>query len=72
MKTTLTVLKVIFLGTMLAAFTASTLYGKAEYAKKEGKTCVTCHVKMGSKELNDSGKCYEKNKSLKDCKLPAK
>ena len=47
--------------------------GKPEYAKKEGKTCTYCHVKMGSKELNDKGKCYkEKNHSLEGCPAPEK
>ncbi len=32
---------------------------KPEYAKKEGKSCTYCHVKMGSKELNDAGKYYK-------------
>lgn len=42
--------------------------GKVEYTKKEKKACVYCHVKANSKELNDVGKCYEKNNhSLKGC-----
>ena len=45
-------------------------FGKAEYTKKEKKSCVTCHVTAKSKELNDVGKCYEKAKSLANC--PAK
>lgn len=37
-------------------------------AKKEGvKTCVTCHVKVGSKDLNSVGKCYKEKKSLTGC-----
>ena len=47
-------------GTLLTLATA-----KPEYSKKEGKNCVFCHVKMGSKELNDAGKYYkEHNHSL--------
>jgi hypothetical protein len=46
---------------------------KPEYAKKEGKNCVFCHVKMGSKELNDAGKYYkEHNHSLEGYKAPEK
>ncbi len=46
---------------------------KPEYAKKEGKVCTFCHVKMGSKELNDAGKYYkEHNHSLEGYKAPAK
>lgn len=46
---------------------------KPEYAKKEGKACTFCHVKMGSKELNDAGKYYkEHNHSLEGYKAPAK
>ena len=42
--------------------------GKPEYAKKENKPCTYCHVKTGSKDLNDIGKCYQKNKhSLEGC-----
>jgi hypothetical protein len=32
-----------------------------DIAKKEKKACTVCHVKAGSKELNDVGKCYAKN-----------
>ncbi len=37
-----------------------------DVAKKEKASCTVCHVKAGSKELNDVGKCYEKNKKEKD------
>jgi len=48
--------------------TSSLLPGKQEYAKKEKKSCTYCHVKAGSKDLNDVGKCYQKNKhSLEGC-----
>ena len=41
------------------------------YAKKEGKKCDYCHVKTGSKDLNDTGKCYEEKKhSLEGCPTP--
>lgn len=47
---------------------ASFSLAKPEYAKKEGKNCVTCHVKVGSKDLNDVGKCYKDNDhSLAKC-----
>jgi len=50
------------------ALTASLTLAKPEYAKKEKKSCTYCHVKMGSKDLNDVGKCYQKNKhSLEGC-----
>jgi len=46
---------------------------KPEYAKKEGKPCTFCHVKMGSKELNDAGRYYkEHNHSLEGYKAPEK
>ncbi len=57
----------VMAGLMLAGLGASVSLGKMEYTKKEGKACITCHVKNGSKELNDVGKCYEKSKSLKGC-----
>jgi hypothetical protein len=37
---------------------------KPEYAKKESKSCTFCHVKAGSKDLNDAGKFYKEHKSL--------
>jgi len=47
---------------------APVLFGKAEYTKKEKKACTYCHVKAGSKDLNDVGNCYKKNDhSLKGC-----
>lgn len=58
----------IFTGSLLTLATA-----KPEYSKKEGKNCVFCHVKMGSKELNDAGKYYkEHNHSLEGYKAPEK
>jgi cytochrome c553 len=51
----------------------SATYGKAEYSKKEKQACGYCHVKMGAKELNDTGKCYQANDhSLATCKAPEK
>ncbi|HEY1343088.1 MAG TPA: hypothetical protein VGF59_36545 [Bryobacteraceae bacterium] len=54
---------------MVVCTTAS--YGKAEYAKKEKKSCTFCHAKMttdkeeANKNLNDAGKYYkEHNHSL--------
>ncbi len=53
-------------------------FGKQEYAKKEGKSCTTCHGKVEAKEamaknLNDVGKCYQANNhSLATCKVPEK
>jgi hypothetical protein len=61
-------------GILAAGFMVCTTasYGTPAIAKKEGgKSCVTCHVKMGSKDLNDTGKCYKTNKSLAKCPAPA-
>ncbi|MGD0695322.1 MAG: hypothetical protein ABSB82_10770 [Terriglobia bacterium] len=54
--------------------TSSLMLSKPEYAKKEGnKKCTYCHVKAGSKDLNDIGKCYQKNKhSLEGCESKEK
>ncbi len=53
-------------GTLLSFATA-----KMEFSKKVGKKCTFCHVKMGSKELNDAGKYYkEHNNSLEGYKAP--
>ncbi len=58
----------IFCGSLLSLATA-----KPEFAKKEGKACTFCHVKMGSKELSDAGKYYkEHNHSLEGYKAPEK
>jgi len=58
----------VFYGYLLTLATA-----KPEYAKKEGKPCTFCHVKMGSKELNDAGRYYkEHNHSLEGYKAPEK
>jgi len=46
----------------------SVSFGKPEYTKKEKKPCTTCHVTAKSKELNDAGKYYEKNKTLEGYK----
>lgn len=59
---------IAFTGLILSGLSATLMLGKAEYTKKEHKPCITCHVKVGSKELNDVGKCYQKDHSLKDCK----
>ncbi len=57
------------IGLMVCLSTSAlVLFGKAEYTKKEKKPCATCHVKAGSKELNDVGKCYkDNNHSLEGC-----
>ena len=57
----------IFTGSLLTLATA-----KPEYAKKEGKNCVFCHVKMGSKELNDAGKYYKEHDHKLDGYTPKK
>jgi hypothetical protein len=63
---------VMFSGVILFGFGATLLFGKVEYTKKEGKTCTVCHVKAGSKDLTDVGKCYAKEHSLKNCQVPEK
>jgi len=60
----------IAMGTFLTCTTVT--FGKAEYTKKEKKSCVHCHTKANSKELNDVGKCYDKAKSLDNCKSAEK
>lgn len=49
--------------------TASISNAKPDYSKKEKKGCTFCHVKAGSKDLNDAGKYYkEHNHSLEGFK----
>lgn len=58
----------VFIVFIVSLVFASISGAKPEYAKKEGKSCAYCHVKAGSKELNDTGKCYQKNShSLNGC-----
>ena len=47
----------------LIVSTTST-FAKPEYSKKEKKSCTFCHVKQGSKDLNDAGKYYKEKKTL--------
>ena len=58
----------LIMGLML---NTSVSLAKKEYTAKEKKPCTACHIKNNDKELNDVGKCYEKNQSLADC-APAK
>lgn len=51
----------------ISAFVASSLYATVEVGKKEGKPCTHCHTKAGSKDLNDTGKCYKEKGSLGGC-----
>lgn len=44
----------------------SASFGKAEYAKKEKKGCTFCHVKAGSKDLNDAGNYYKAHNNSLD------
>ena len=58
----------VFCGCLLTLASA-----KPEYTKKEGKACAYCHVKPGSKDLNDAGKYYkDHNHSLEGYKAPEK
>ncbi|MBZ5543318.1 MAG: hypothetical protein LAO07_06515 [Acidobacteriia bacterium] len=66
-------LKIILAAAVISGAVLTLATAKPEYAKKEGKPCTFCHVKMGSKELNDAGKYYkEHNHSLEGYKAPAK
>jgi len=51
---------------------ATSSFGKPEYSKKEKKSCVTCHVKAGSKDLNGVGKYYAEHKKLEGAPAPKK
>jgi len=72
MNGVLRAMQVVLGALLLAAFTAVVTHSKPEYTKKEKTACTTCHIKNGSKELNDVGKCYEKKKSLEACKAQEK
>lgn len=55
------VLRALFVSALIGGFFLSLAQAKPEYAKKEHKACTFCHVKMGSKELNDTGKYYKEH-----------
>jgi hypothetical protein len=60
--------KMMFVGATLAVagwFVVSPSMATKDFAKKEGKTCVTCHVKAGAPELNELGLYYKEHKTLK-------
>jgi len=66
-------LKVLIAISISCGFLLTLATAKPEYAKKEGKPCTFCHVKMGSKDLNDAGKYYkDHNHSLEGYKAPEK
>jgi hypothetical protein len=58
-------------GFIIAIGASTVVNSKPEYTKKEKTPCTTCHIKAGSKDLNDVGKCYAEKHTLKDCQ-PAK
>jgi len=39
-----------------------------EMAKKESKSCITCHTAVGKSDLNDAGKYYKEKKTLEGFK----
>ena len=49
-------------------FTTTTGFATMEFSKKEKKGCVYCHVKAGSKDLNEAGKHYKQKKSFEGYK----
>ncbi len=56
------VLTIGFLATSVHSFATPAI------SKKEGNAkCVTCHVAMGKKDLNEVGKCYKESKNLANC-----
>jgi hypothetical protein len=66
-------LKIVLAAAVISGGVLTLATAKPEYAKKEGKACTFCHVKMGSKELTDAGKYYkEHNHSLEGYKAPEK
>lgn len=60
-------LAVVGLGILASA---NLSYGNAKIAKETGlKPCTMCHVTMGKKDLNASGKCYQEKKDVKACNI---
>lgn len=53
--------RILIAGSLLGAgllINVNLASAKAEYTKKEKKSCTYCHTSAGSKELNDAGKYY--------------
>ncbi len=50
---------ILMTGLLISTTTIS--FAKPEYSKKEKKSCTFCHVKAGSKDLNDAGKYYKEH-----------
>ena len=50
------------IGAALAAL--SPAYSTPEIARKEERSCVTCHTAVGRAELNDAGKYYKEHQTL--------
>ena len=71
-------LKVLIATSILCGSLLTLATAKPEYAKKEGKPCTFCHVKMGppdvmAKGLTDAGKYYkDHDHSLKGYNAPEK
>lgn len=55
---------------LVVMWTGALVYAKPELSKKEKRTCTFCHVKAGSKELNDAGKYYRSKGTLEGYKAP--
>lgn len=55
------------MATLGLVFAVRPAVSKPEFAKSTGKPCAMCHVKAGSKDLNDVGKCYKDKKDLAAC-----
>jgi len=53
----------VFLGAAILA--APFAIGTPEIAKKEEKQCTVCHTSLGKPDLNDAGKYYKINRTLK-------
>ena len=54
--------------TIAGGLAVSASMATKDTAKKEGKACITCHVKSGEKELNELGQYYKEHKTLKGYK----
>ncbi len=62
MKNTIRALAII-LGLVILA--APFGIGTPEISKKEEKQCAACHTSFGKPDLNDAGKYYKVNRTLK-------
>jgi hypothetical protein len=63
-------MKRILIGFAITGLFATVASATPAIGKKETKECITCHVKKGTKDLNNTGKYYKEKKTLDGAPAP--